>query len=442
MPDTKYTRSGDLNIAYQVVGEGEIDLVFVSGWTSHLEYQWEDPELANFLNRLASFSRLILFDKRGTGMSDRVADSELPMLEERMDDVRVVMDAAGSEKAVLMGFSEGGPMCLLFGATYPERCRGLVLYGSYARWMWEEGYTFAPTAEEHERRIAIIESTWGAGFGISMVAPSAIDDERARERWGTFQRRASSPGAGTALYKMNVQIDVRDASEAVRVPTLVMHRVGDSLIDVRCGRYMAEHIPNAKYVELPDVDHLPWYGDSDRVIAEVEEFVTGKRSAPGLDRVLATVMFTDIVGSTEKASKLGDKRWKSLLGEHADSTRRQLARFGGKEIKSTGDGVLATFDGPGRGVRCAQAILADMPRLGIEVRAGLHTGEVEMLGEDIGGIAVHIASRVSSLARPSEVLVSRTVKDLVAGSGIAFEGRGSHSLKGVPGDWELFAARA
>ena len=441
MPDTKYTRSGDLNIAYQVVGEGDIDLVFVQGWTSHLEYQWEDPAIAEFLNRLASFSRLILFDKRGTGMSDRVDDSKLPTLEERMDDVRAVMDAVGSEKAVLMGFSEGGPMCLLFGATYPERCRGLVLYGSYARWMWEEGYTFAPTAEEHERRAAVIEGTWGSGLGISVVAPSAIDDDRTRERWGTFQRRASSPGAGTALYKMNVQIDVRDALEAVRVPTLVMHQVGDQLIDVRCGRYMAERIPNARYVELPGADHLPWYGDPDRVIVEVEEFITGERSAPATDRVLATVMFTDIVGSTKKASELGDKRWKSLLGEHADSTRRQLARYGGKEIKNTGDGVLATFDGPGRGVKCAQAILADVPRLGIEVRAGLHTGEVEMLGDDIGGIAVHIASRVSSVAGPSEVLVSRTVKDLVAGSGIAFEERGSHSLKGVEGDWELFAAQ-
>jgi pimeloyl-ACP methyl ester carboxylesterase len=438
-PETRYAKSGDVNIAYQVVGEGPLDLVLVQGWISHLEYGWEDPAIAHLLRRLASFSRLILFDKRGTGLSDRVSVTELPTLEERMDDVRAVMDAVGSERAALMGISEGGPMSALFAATYPERTSALVLYGSYAKWIRDESYPWAPPRESHERAFKGLERNWGQGFGLEFIAPSVANDERVRQWWGTYQRRAASPGAAVALYRMNIEIDIRHILPTIRVPTLVLHRSGDRLLAAGGARYMADRIDGARYVELPGDDHAPWWGDSDAVLDQVQKFLTGVRPAPEPDRMLATVLFTDIVGSTQRASELGDRRWLELLDSYYALARRELERFRGREVKRTGDGFLATFDGPARGIRCASAVSESAGQLGLEIRAGLHTGECEIMGEDVGGIAVHIGARVAAEAAPGEVLVSSTVKDLVAGSGLQFEDRGSHHLKGVPDEWRLFA---
>lgn len=438
-PQTRYARSGEINIAYQVVGNGSLDLVCVMGWVSHLDLYWEEPTAARFLNRLASFSRLILFDKRGTGLSDRVPIKELPTLEQRMDDVRAVMDAVSSARAALLGVSEGGPMSALFAATYPERTAALVMYGSYARRMWDTDHPWAPTEDDRDSWLRHIYEEWGTPLDLDERAPSVAKDPRFRQWWATYLSRSASPGAALALSTMNAEIDIRHVLGTIRVPTLILHRADDHTLRVEGARYMAERILGAKYVELPGEDHLPWVGDQDAILDEIEEFLTGVRRGPEPDRVLATVMFLDIVGSTERAAALGDRGWRGLLESYYAVVRRELERYRGREVDTAGDGLLATFDGPARAIRCAVAACQAVKSLGIETRAGLHTGEVEMLGNNIGGIAVHIGARVSALAGPGEVLVSSTVKDLVAGSGIDFQDRGTHTLKGVPGEWRLFA---
>jgi pimeloyl-ACP methyl ester carboxylesterase len=442
-PETRYARSGDVHIAYQVVGEGPFDLVFVPGFVSNVEAAWESPALARFFRRLASFSRLILFDKRGTGLSDRT--SQVFTLEQRMDDVRAVMDAAGSERAALFGVSEGGPMSVLFAATYPQRITALATYGSYARRSWGPDYAFGLRDQEWSAMFANIEQHWGApqGRDLTIWAPSIVDDRSLTESVAAYFRAAASPGAALAVMRMNREIDVRHVLPTVRVPTLIVHRTGDRAISVAHGRYMAQRIQGARLVELPGADHIAWFGDADAILDEIEAFLTGVRRGPEPDRVLSTIMFTDIVGSTERAADLGDRKWRDLLENYYALVRRALGHFRGREIDTAGDGFLAMFDGPARAVRCAHAISRDVASLGIGVRAGLHTGEVEMAGEKPGGIAVHIGARVATQAAAGEVLVSSTVKDLVAGSGIQFEDRGMHALKGVPGEWRLFlAARA
>jgi class 3 adenylate cyclase len=437
-PTTRYARSGTVNIAYQVVGDGPRDLVYVGGWVTHLESGWDEPLLARFRRRLASFSRLILFDKRGTGMSDRVPDANLPTLEERMDDVRAVMDAVGSERAALFGHSEGASMATLFAATYPQRTTALVTFGAFACRLRNPEYPWAPTREEREHLYEIIERDWGGDVDMSDLAPSMAHDEGFRRRLSTYVRLSASPGAALALARMNSEIDVRNVLPAIRVPTLILHRTGDRDSNIEEGRYIAARIPDAKFLELPGPDHLPWVGDQGEVVDEIEEFLTGIRPAPEPDRVLATVLFTDIVGSTQRAASLGDHAWRDLLEQHHASVRRELEHFRGQEITTTGDGFLATFDGPARAVRCAVAIRDRLRESGLEVRAGVHTGECERMGDNIGGLAVHIGSRVAGLAGPGEVLASSTVKDLVAGSGIVFEDRGAHPLRGVPGEWRVF----
>ncbi|HEV8420840.1 MAG TPA: adenylate/guanylate cyclase domain-containing protein, partial [Actinomycetota bacterium] len=365
MPETRYAKSGDVNIAYQVVGEGKLDLVFVSGWISNVELSWEEPNLRHFLERLASFSRLILFDKRGTGLSDRVSLDGLPTLEQRMDDVRAVMDAAGSHRAALFGISEGGPMCILFAATYPARTIALVTCGTYAKRIWSSDYPWAPTPEERQRFYDAIEFHWGRELGLDTLAPSMRDDPAIRLWLETYIRRSASPGAALALAKMNTQIDVRRVLSAVKVPALIMHRTGDRDASVEEGRYIAGHIPGARFVELPGADHLPWIGNQDAVLDGIEEFLTGVRPIHEPDRVLATVLFTDIVGSTERAHALGDRAWRDLLERHHGIVRRELERFRGREIDTAGDGFLAAFDGPARAIRSACAIRDAVRDLGI-----------------------------------------------------------------------------
>lgn len=437
IPTTKYARSGDVHIAYQVVGEGSQNLVLVPGWVSHLEYAWEDPSFSRFLRRLASFSRLLLLDRRGTGLSDRV--NELPTLEQRMDDVRAVMDAAGAEQAALFGISESGPMCLMFAATYPARTSALVLYGTFARLLRAPDYAIGMPAESAGKFLELLEESWGTGMSADSFAPSLAHDEVFRRSWARFERLAVSPSGIKTLMRMAYDTDARHTLPIIRVPTLIVHREDDRVCRVEGARYIAERIQGAKYVELPGPDHFPWVGDTDAVLDEVEEFLTGARRGPEPDRVLATVMFTDIVGSTERAVALGDRPWRDLLGRHHTVVREQLTRFRGREIDTAGDGFLAAFDGPARGVRCAGAIVREVRRLDLEIRVGLHTGECEILGDKLSGIAVHTGARVASLAGAGEVLVSGTVKDLVAGSGITFEDRGVKILKGLPGEWHLYA---
>jgi len=438
-PETRYAKSGDVHIAYQVVGDGPLDLVFVPGFVSHLEAGWLSPAIAKLRHRLASFSRLILFDKRGTGLSDR--SSQIFTLEQRMDDVRAVMDAAGCARAALFGISEGGPMSILFAATYPERTTALAMFGTYAKRSWAVDHPFGWRDEEWAAFFANVERHWGTprGVDLNLMAPSIARDPRACEETAAAMRAAASPGAVQALMQMNREIDVRKVLPAVRVPTLIVHRTGDMYIRVEHARYIAQHIPNAKLVELPGNDHLPWVGDSDVLLDEVQEFLTGVRRGAEPDRVLATVLFTDIAGSTEKAAALGDRSWRELLEKHHAIVRRELGRFRGRELDTAGDGFLAAFDGPARAIRCAGAVIDAVQPLGLEVRAGLHTGECEVLGDKLTGIAVHIGARVAALAAPGEILVSGTVKDLVAGSGLRFGGRGAHPLRGVPGEWQLFA---
>ncbi len=435
-PATQYAKSGDVHIAYQAFGDGPINLVIIPGFVSNVENYWDEPDFARFLTRLGSYARVVTFDKRGTGMSDRVA--ELPGLDHRMDDLRAVMDAVGMQRAALFWISEGAPLSVLFAATYPDRCQALVLYGSFSRF----SYWFA-TEEALAAFFAYVEQSWGTGGSVQRFAPSRANDAAFQRWWGRNERLGASPAAVTALMRMNSQIEISGILPAVQAPTLVIHRTGDKTVNVEGGRDMAARIPGARLLELAGIDHLFYVGEkADQNSGAIEEFLTGSLAPVPVDRVLATVLFTDIVGSTEKAAALGDQRWRDLLDRHHAAIRRNLARFRGREVKTTGDGFLATFDGPARGVRCACAIAAEIRPLGIEIRAGLHTGECEMIGDDVGGIAVHIGARVAALAGASEVLVSGTVKDLVAGSGLRFADRGAQSLKGIPGEWRIFAAES
>jgi class 3 adenylate cyclase/alpha-beta hydrolase superfamily lysophospholipase len=443
IPTTRYAKAPDgVSIAYQVIGDGPRDLVWVPGWVSHVEAAWGEPTMARFFERLATFSRLILFDKRGTGLSDRVPDSALPTLETRMGDVRAVCDAVGSERAALFGVSEGASMCILFAATYPSRTSAIILFGGYARRMAAPDAPWGASTEQYEAFLQEIERDWGGPVGLDIRAPSKLGDARFRDTWAHYLRTGASPGAALTLMRMNAEIDVRPILDAIQVPTLVLHRTGDRTIPVEAGGYLAERIPGASFVELAGDDHLPWIGDSDAIIGEIEQFLTGTRHRPETDRALATILFTDIVGSTERAAKLGDVEWRDLLEAHNARVREQLARYAGREIGTTGDGFLAIFDGPARGVRCALALADALRPLGLEVRAGAHTGEIELSGDDVRGLAVHVAARIAALAGAGEVLVSRTVRDLVAGSGLSFRDRGTHVLKGVPDEWHLFAAGA
>ena len=438
LPETKYLQNGDVSIAYQVVGSGPLDLLIVPGFISHLEQAWEDPAYSRFLERLASFSRLIQFDKRGTGLSDRIVD--IPSLEQRMDDVRAVMDATGSERAALFGISEGGPMSILFAATYPERTSALILYGSIAKGSWTSDYPWGARLDDEGREewLEGWRKEWGGPYGIESWAPSVADDAQFRQWWAKYLRLGASPSAVINVFRMNEAIDVRDILPAVRVPTLVLHRSGDRAVEVEQGRYLAQHIPGAKFVEQGGDDHLWWVGDSESIVNEIQEFLTGERPTIEPDRVLATVLFTDIVDSTKRAAEMGDRRWRDLMESHSKLMRAETNRFKGHVVKSTGDGFLATFDGPARAIRCAHAVSEEARRLGIEIRSGLHTGEVELIDSDVAGITVHTAARVLAEARASEVWTSRTVKDLVAGSKFNFSERGIFRLKGVSGDWPLF----
>jgi class 3 adenylate cyclase len=437
-PQTRYARSGEVGIAYQVVGEGAIDLVIAFPFVSHLDMLWENPALARFMRRLGSFARVILFDRRGVGLSDPVDGAAT--LEERMDDVRAVMDAAGSERAALLGMSEGATMCMLFAATYPERTSALVLWGAMARSTWAEDYPWASEREAVvEAQVELIAPLWGQGATIEIFSPSMAGDPRAREFQARFERQAASPMRVQQLLEMFLDTDVRDTLPLIQAPTLVLHRRQDHAVNVRAARWLAERIEGSRYAELEGEDHFPWVGDSDAALAAIEEFLTGVRPGPAPERVLATVLFTDIVDSTKLATELGDRRWRELLEEHQALVRERLERFAGREVKTTGDGFLALFDGPTRAAQCGRAIVDDMPALGIEVRAGLHTGEVELMGEDVGGIAVHVAARISALAEARTVLASRTVRDLAVGSGVEFAPAGRHALKGVPDEWEIYS---
>jgi class 3 adenylate cyclase len=430
----RYARSGDVNIAYQVTGDGPFDLVLVPGFFSHLEIDWEHPEHARFLERLGSFARLIRFDKRGTGLSDRGVG--LPDFETRMDDVRAVMDAVGSERAALFGYSEGGPLCILFAATYPWRTRALVLYGTYAkRSSPDDDYPWAPTSEERRATAEELERTWGEDFDICSMIPGADPSMTA---WFHRRGRASlSPAGARDLILMNSKADVRELLPSVHCPTLVMHRPGDADSRIEEGRYIAAGIPGARFVEIPGNVHVPWV-DMDPIIGELEEFLTGARPRLASDRVLATILFTDIVASTDRLSEMGDPAWASLLERHNDAVRRELAVFTGEEIGTRGDGFLAIFDGPGRAIRCALSVRESLKALGLEIRAGVHTGEVQR-AEELTGIAVHLAARVLGEAAAGEVLVTGTTRDLVEGSGLVFEDRGEHRLKGIEGPRRLYA---
>ena len=434
LPVTRYAKSGDVHIAFQVFGDGPADLVLIPGFVSHIENYWDEPNFARWLRRLASFSRVVMFDKRGTGLSDRV--NELPSMDQRMDDARAVLDEVGVETAALVGISEGGPLATLFAGTYPDRCRALVLYGTFARFS-----SWISNTEALEALFEYIDRDWGTGASLPMFAPSRQGDAAFQNWWGRFERLGASPAAAITLMRMNSQIDITDILPSIRVPTLVIHRTDDVTVDVEGGRLLAERIPGARYVELPGTDHLPFIGDnSERIVDLIEEFLTGSKQKTDADRVLATVLFTDIVGSTKQAETLGDRRWLDLLSAHDSAVRREINRFRGTEVKSLGDGFLATFDGPARAIRCAFAIGEMVRTLGIEIRIGLHTGEVEFTDGDVLGIAVHIASRVAGLAGSGDILVSRTVKDLVAGSGLRFTARGRKKLHGLSEPMDIYLA--
>jgi pimeloyl-ACP methyl ester carboxylesterase/class 3 adenylate cyclase len=440
-PEVRYASSGEVEIAYQVMGDGPVDLVWVAGSVTHLGVLWEHPGYRRFCEQLASFSRLILFDKRGMGLSER---TRAGTLEERMDDVRAVMDAVGSERAALVGVSEGGPLSMLFAATYPERTEALLLIGAEVKeqqtddWPWGEG-----TREEFDSWMRELPGLWGHAFTAERFFPDDPDPEGTQRWFGRLQTASMTPRDAIAFLSMAMDIDVRDVVPSVRVPTLIVHRVDDPICHVENARFLAANIPDARYVELPGILHIPWAGSGgDEILEEIREFLTGVRESPEPDRVLATVLFTDIVGSTERATQLGDRRWRELLDAHHAAVRRQLERFRGKEIDTAGDGFLASFDGPARAIRCAEAAVESVRRIGLDIRAGVHTGECELHDGKLAGIAVHIGARVAGQAGPGEVLVSSTVRDLVAGSGLEFEDRGSASLKGVPGEWRLYAVIA
>jgi len=432
----RYARSGDVHIAYRIFGDGPRDIVLIPGTLSHVELLWEVPSNEHLLKRLTAFARVIVFDKRGQGLSDRVAEQTL---EERTGDVRAVMDAAGSERATIYGWSEGGPMCLMFAATYPERTSALVLYGTFASMRNEP---WGVSREQIDQFLGQLDNHWGEGVLLLLNAPSRRNDQAFLQRFARIERAAASPGAVLTLMRANYEIDVRNLLPAIRVPTLILHRAGDELVPVRAGRYLAEHIPGAKYAEIPGTDHMVVDQETQDIIADqIQEFITGERRRLEPDRVVATVMFTDIVGSTQRAAEVGDGRWRELRGSWHSVMRKELAVFRGREVDTAGDGLLATFDGPARAIRCACSVRERVQALGLQVRTGLHTGECEVVGDGVVGIAVHIGARIAAMAGPDEVLVSSTVRDLVAGSGLKFVDRGTHSLKGVPGDWRLFVVQ-
>jgi class 3 adenylate cyclase len=432
-PETRYARSGDLHIAYQVFGAGSVDLVLVPGFISNVEETWDNPSAARWLERLGRFARVITFDKRGTGLSDRAGS--VPSLDERMDDARAVMDAAHSERAVLLGISEGGSLATVFAASHPDRCTSLILYGAFAKFS-----SWYPTDEKLAAFYRYVEEKWGTGESVWKYAPSMVDDAGFKKIWARHERVGATPAAAIALMRMNQEIDISGVLSAIRVPTLVIHRTEDTAVSIEAGHYLAQHIPGARLAEFAGGDHLPYIGkNADDITDEIQEFVTGSRPAVEADRVLATVLLTDIVGSTKRASDLGDRRWRTLLDQHDDLVRQEISRFRGREVKSLGDGFLATFDGPARAVRCASAVIETVRGVGLEARCGVHTGEIDLKGEDIGGITVHIASRIAALAESGQVLASRTVRDLVAGSDLQLEERGAYALKGLSESILLFA---
>jgi class 3 adenylate cyclase len=432
-PTTRYAKSGEVHVAYQVFGEGP-DVIMAPGFVSHIENYWDEPRVARWLHKLGSFCRVTIFDKRGTGLSDRV--SNLPGLDERMDDIRAVMDAVGIERASQFGISEGGALAAIFAASHPERTESLVLYGAFARF-----FHWIPTDEGFNAFAGYIDEHWGTGASLPNFAPTKAADPTLQQWWGKFERLGASPSAAMALMKMNREIDITGILHTIQVPTLVLHVTGDTVVNVEGGRELAAGIPNARLVEFPGTDHLMFLDTSDAALAEIEQFLTGASSTPTLDRVLATVLLTDIVDSTYRAETMGDRAWRDLLNIHDKTVRHELNRFRGNEVKSLGDGFLATFDGPARAIHCARGIRNSLSKLGIPIRVGVHTGEVEFTDNDVRGIAVHIASRVASLAQANDVVASRTVKDLVAGSGIDFESFGIHRLKGMPEEWQLFRVR-
>jgi class 3 adenylate cyclase len=435
----RYARNGDVSLAYEVFGEGERDILVTFGWVGSFQTAWDSPAHARWLERLGTLGRVIVWDKRGTGLSERVPVDGLPTLEERMDDMRVVLDAAGSARAVAFGISEGSSLSALFAASHPDRTSALIVLGGFARLLRDEGYDWGPTLEEAEAFNEQVGSTWGDNaWMLKLWAPSVADDPVAQQQWNRMLVGGGTPATGVAWLRMVQDTDVRHVLPAIRVPTLVLHRVEDRIMPVEHGRYFAKHVPGARYVELPRADHL-WWIDGDDILDEIESFLGGEPARAFSDRALATVMFTDIVDSTTRAAELGDRRWRDLLEAHDGLIRSRLERYRGREVKTLGDGFLATFDGPGRAIRCATEMRDAVGSLGLQLRAGLHTGECELSGQDVRGIAVNIGARVGAKAGAGEVLVSQTVKDLVAGSGIDFEDRGEHELKGVPGSWRLYS---
>jgi len=435
----RYARNGSVSLAYDVLGEGERDILVTFGWIGSFQSAFDIPAHARWLERLASFGRVIMWDKRGTGLSERVPADRLPTLEERMDDMRVVMDAVGSERAAVLGISEGASLSAVFAATHPDRVTSLILIGGFARMLRDDDYEWGATPEATQAFNRRIGETWGDNAGLlKLWAPSIADDPVAREHWNRMMVFGGTPATAVAWLEMVEQTDIRATLPAINVPTLVLHRADDRIVPAQHARYLAEHIPNARYLELAGADHL-WWIDGDDILDEVESFLTGTTRAYEPDRVLATVMFTDIVDSTTRAAELGDRRWRDLSDAHNRAVRRLLERYRGREVKTLGDGFLATFDGPGRAIRCASELRDAVRSVGLEVRSGLHTGEVELTGDDISGIAVNIGARVGARAGAGEVLVSQTVKDLVAGSGLDFDDRGEHDLKGVPGRWRLWS---
>jgi class 3 adenylate cyclase len=442
-PETQYAERGDIHVAYQVIGEGPPDLVLIASWFSHLEGRWDIPSYAHFLRRLASFRRLISFDKYGIGLSDPVPSTQLPPLEEWMDDVRVVMDAAGSQRAALLGQSDGGLMAALFAASHPDRVEALILVDTQASNVWGADHPSASawTHEQYEALVELVATKWGRPGFLAAIGGAGTHDPEEEERWDRYFRMAASPATAAAMGRMLFELDLRDVLPTVRVPTLVL-RTTSPYSTPETGRQLAGLIPGAEFVDLPAANSMMFAG-ADLIVDEVERFLSGTRtSEPDRSRFLATVLLTDIVGSTERAAQLGDQRWSQLLDSHDEFARRQVSRFNGTGLKSTGDGMLAIFDGPARAIACAVALRSGVRSLGLEIRTGIHTGEIERRGDDVGGIGVHIAARVEAAAQPSEVLVSRTVKDLVVGSGFSFVSRGAHALKGVPEEWELFAVDA
>ncbi|HXR61002.1 MAG TPA: adenylate/guanylate cyclase domain-containing protein [Solirubrobacterales bacterium] len=435
--ETRYADSDGVSIAYQVHEGGPLDLVFVPGFVSHVELYWDDPATARFLRRLTSFARVVIWDKREQGLSDRTGRP--PTLEDSMDDLKAVMEAAGCERPAILGVSEGGPMSMLFAATHPDRVSTLVLFGAFARILAAPDFAAGMPEDALERWGEMMKRDWGGAVGVDLWAPSVLGDAQFERWWARLLRFGSSPSGAISLMDLYREIDVRPVLPAIDVPTLILQRRGDRIARVGQGRYLAQAIPGAKYVEFEGEDHLPIAGDQDALLDEVEEFLVGSRRGSEPERALATVLFTDIVGSTEKAAGLGDRGWRQLIERHDAAVRRQLSLYRGREVKTMGDGFLATFDGPARAIRCAAALQGEVEGLGVELRAGIHTGEVELIGEDVGGMAVNIGARIGALAGPGEVLVSSTVRELVVGSGLEFADRGVRSLKGAPGEWRLFA---